>query len=328
MSRVVRIYETGGPEVLRVEESPTPEPGPGEALIRQRVVGVNFIDTYHRSGLYPLPKLPSGIGMEAVGVVERVGPGVEGVTPGQRVAYVAGPPGSYADERVMPVERLVPLPDDIDDETVAAVLLKGMSVEALIRRVYPVRPGQRVLLHAAAGGFGLLACQWLAHLGASVIATVGSDEKAALVRDYGARDVIVYTREDFVARVRELTQGRGVPVVYDSVGKATLAGSLDCLERRGTLVLFGNASGQPAPLDLQLLATKGSLYVTRPVVFDYVATREELLASAREVFDRVRDGTLRVRIGQRFDLAEVVAAHRALESRRTTGSTVLLAQRS
>jgi len=266
--------------------------------------------------------------MEAVGVVERVGPGVEGVTPGQRVAYVAGPPGSYADERVMPVERLVPLPDDIDDETVAAVLLKGMSVEALIRRVYPVRPGQRVLLHAAAGGFGLLACQWLAHLGASVIATVGSDEKAALVRDYGARDVIVYTREDFVARVRELTQGRGVPVVYDSVGKATLAGSLDCLERRGTLVLFGNASGQPAPLDLQLLATKGSLYVTRPVVFDYVATREELLASAREVFDRVRDGTLRVRIGQRFDLAEVVAAHRALESRRTTGSTVLLAQRS
>ncbi len=323
MPRVVRIHETGGPEVLRVEEDSTREPGPGEALVRQRAIGVNFIDTYHRSGLYPLRKLPSGIGVEAAGVVLRVGPGVPDVAPGQRVADAAGPPGAYADERVIAAERLVPLPEGIDDETAAAVLLKGMTAEALIRRVYPVRSGQRVVLHAAAGGFGLLACQWLAHLGASVIATVGSDEKAALAREHGAAHVIVSTREDFVARVRELTDGRGVPVVYDSVGKATLAGSLDCLERRGTLVLFGNASGQPEPLDLQLLATKGSLSVTRPVVFDYVATREELLASAREVFERVREGTLRVRIGQRFELAEAAAAHRALESRRTTGSTVL-----
>lgn len=310
--------------MLELGSTVVPEPGPGEVLLEQRAIGINYIDTYHRSGLYPLPALPSGIGVEAAGIVLRVGPGVSEVTPGQRVAYGSGPPGAYAESRVVAAARLVPLPDSVDDQTAAAVLLKGMTVEALIRRVFPVQPGQSVLLHAAAGGVGLLACQWLARLGARVIATVGSDEKAALVREHGASEVIISTREDFPTRVRELTSGAGVPVVFDSVGKSTFDGSLACLARRGTLVCFGNASGKPAPLEVQRLATQGSVYLTRPVLYDYIATREELLASARALFEVLADGSVRVRIGQRFALDQAVSAHEALEARATTGSSLLL----
>lgn len=324
MSRAIRIHRTGGPQVLELEDVDAPEPGPGEALIEQRAIGVNYIDTYHRSGLYPLPALPAGIGVEAAGHVLRVGPGVDDVQPGQRVAYVSGAPGTYADLRVMPSARLVPLPDAVDDQTAAAVLLKGMTVEALIRRTFPVQAGHTVLLHAAAGGVGLLACQWLSHLGARVIATVGSDEKAELVRGHGASEVIVYTREEFASRVRELTSGVGVPVVFDSVGKSTFQGSLACLSRRGLLVCFGNASGKPDPVEVQQLASRGSLFLTRPVLFDYIATRDELLASARALFDVLKDGSVRPKIGQRFRLDEAARAHEALESRGTTGSTLLL----
>jgi NADPH2:quinone reductase len=310
--------------VLELDTIDLPEPGPGEALLQQRAIGVNYIDTYHRSGLYPLPALPSGIGVEAAGIVTKIGPGVHEVSPGQRVAYVSGAPGAYAEARLVSAARLVPLPDTIDDETAAAALLKGMTVEALIRRVFPVRAGQTVLLHAAAGGVGLLACQWLSRLGARVIATVGSDEKATLVRSLGASEVIVYTREDFPTRVRELTSGAGVPVVFDSVGKNTFQGSLSCLARRGMLVCFGNASGKPEPLELQQLASHGSLFLTRPVLFDYIATRDELLASAQAVFAVIAEGSLRVRIGQRFPLGQAVRAHDALEARTTAGSSLLL----
>jgi NADPH2:quinone reductase len=323
VSRAIRIHRTGDPSVLQLEDVDVPDPGPGEALIDQRAIGVNYIDTYHRSGLYPLPALPSGIGVEAAGVVLRIGPGVEEVTPGQRVAYV-GPPGAYAERRVVASARLVPLPDALDDQTAAAVLLKGMTVEALIRRVFPVQAGQAVLFHAAAGGVGLLACQWLARLGARVIATVGSEEKAELVRSHGASEVIVYTREDFPARVADLTSGAGVPVVFDSVGKSTFQGSLACLSRRGTLVCFGNASGKPEAFDIQQLASRGSLSLTRPVLFDYIATRDELLASARALFEVLGDGSIRAQIGQRFALDEAVRAHQALEARSTTGSSLLL----
>jgi len=324
MSRVVRIHATGGPEVLRLETIDPGRPGPGEVLLRQTAIGLNFIDTYHRSGLYPLPALPHGIGQEAAGVVEETGPGVTGIDKGMRVAYAAGTPGAYAERRVLPAARLIPLPDDIDDRTAAGMMLRGMTAEYLIRRTFKVEPGMTVLFHAAAGGVGAIACQWLKHLGAKVLGTVGSDEKAARARQDGCDEVIVYTREKFPERVREITSGRGVPVVYDSVGKATFEGSLDCLARRGMLVSFGNASGAPPPLDPLVLSRKGSLYLTRPTLMDYTATREELLESARALFDVVRRGAVRIHVGQTFPLAEAAAAHRALESRATVGSTVLL----
>jgi len=324
MPTAIRIRRNGGPEVLEVESVEVGTPGPSEVVVRQHAVGVNFIDTYHRSGLYPVPGFPSGIGVEAAGEIVALGSDVTALYPGQRVAYASGPPGAYAAERVYPAERLVPLPDDVDFETAAAVLLKGMTAEALIRRVFRVKAGDNVLLHAAAGGVGLLACQWLAALGARVLATVGSDEKAELARQNGAAETIVYTREDFVLRVRELTSGQGVPVVYDSVGKATLPRSLECLSPRGTLVSFGNASGKPDPIDPLLLGTKGSLFLTRPVLFHYTSTREELIASASAVFDVIRRDVLRVRIGQRFPLDQARQAHEALEARGTTGSTLLL----
>ena len=324
MSRVVRIHATGGPEVLRLETIDPGRPGPGEVLLRQTAIGLNFIDTYHRSGLYPLPALPHGIGQEAAGVVEEIGAGVTGLGQGMRVAYAAGTPGAYAERRVLPAARLIPLPDDIDDRTAAGMMLRGMTAEYLIRRTFKVEPGMTVLFHAAAGGVGAIACQWLKHLGAKVLGTVGSDEKAARARQDGCDEVIVYTREKFPERVREITSGRGVPVVYDSVGKATFEGSLDCLARRGTLVSFGNASGAPPPLDPLVLSRKGSLYLTRPTLMDYTATREELLESARALFDVVRRGAVRIRVGQTFPLAEAAAAHRALETRATVGSTVLL----
>jgi NADPH:quinone reductase len=324
MSHAIRLHATGDPDVLRLEDVEVGAPGPGQVLVRHSAIGLNFIDTYHRSGLYALPGLPSGLGVEAAGVVEAVGEGVAELEPGTRVAYAGGPPGAYSERRVMPAGRLVPLPDGVDDTTAAAVLLKGMTVECLVRRAYAVQAGQTVLLHAAAGGVGLLACQWLAALGATVIGTVGSDEKAELARACGCHHPVVYTREDFVERVRELTGGEGVPVVYDSVGRATFMRSLDCLKRRGMLVAYGNASGKPEPFDVTILAQKGSLFLTRPTMFDYTATREELLESASRVFEGVQTGWLSVKVHQTYRLGEAADAHRALESRATTGSSVLL----
>jgi NADPH2:quinone reductase len=323
MTRVVRIHETGGPEVLRVDELELRPPGPGEARVRHTAIGLNYIDIYHRSGLYPPGPLPAALGMEAAGVVEQLGPEVAEVEVGQRVGYATGRPGAYAEARNVQVCHLIPLPAEIDDATAAAILLKGMTAEYLVRRSYAVQAGETVLLHAAAGGVGLIASQWLAHLGAKVIGTVGSEEKAELARAHGCHHPIVYTREDFVARVRELTAGRGVPVVYDSVGRATFEGSLDCLAPRGLLVSFGNASGKPDPVDPGVLGAKGSLYLTRASLFTYVGTRAELLASAQALFEVVRSGAVKVRVGQRWPLAQVVDAHRALESRATTGSTLL-----
>jgi NADPH:quinone reductase len=323
MTRAIRFARTGGPEVLSLEEISLPELKAGEVRVRHHAIGVNFIDTYHRSGLYPVP-LPSGLGSEAAGVVEEVGPGVSSVRVGERVAYAAvpGSPPAYAEARIIAADRLVPLPDDISDEVAAAALLKGMTAEFLIHRAFPVQPGQTVLFHAAAGGVGSLACQWLKSRGARVIGTVGSEPKVEVARRNGCEEVLVTGQGPFSARVRELTAGRGVPVVFDSVGKATFLESLDCLEPRGMLVSFGNASGKPEPLDIALLAQKGSLYLTRPTLFTYVATREALLLSANTLFQAIRDG-LRVEVQQRFPLAQAAEAHRALESRATTGCTVL-----
>lgn len=322
MYRAIRIHQNGGPEALRFESISLGPPGPGEALVRHTAIGVNFIDVYHRTGLYKV-ELPSGLGAEAAGVVEAIGAGVEELAVGQRVAYVASAPGAYAEANVVPAARLVALPDAISDETAAAMMLKGMTAEYLIRRTFPVRAGQTVLFHAAAGGVGLLACQWLRALGATVIGTVGSDDKAALAREHGCEHPVVYTREDFASRVRALTNGRGVPVAYDSVGKSTFLGSLDCLAPRGMLVSFGNASGKPDPIDPLLLGQKGSLYLTRPSIFAYTATRRELLESAHALFDVVVRGAVKVHVGQRWPLSEAAEAHRALESRQTAGSIVL-----
>ncbi len=331
-TRAVRFHAHGGPEVLRWEDVPLPPPGPGEARVRHTAVGLNFIDTYHRSGLYPVPGLPSGLGVEAAGVIEALGPGVAEALPelavGQRVAYAAGPPGAYGLRRNMVAERLVPLPDAVSDEVAAAALLKGMTVEYLIRRATPggappVRPGDTVLWHAAAGGVGLLACQWLRHLGVTVIGTVGSEEKAALARAHGCAHTVLYREEDVVARVRELTDGAGVPVVFDSVGAATFERSLDCLQPRGLMVSFGNASGPVPPCPPSLLAQKGSLFLTRPTLFAYTATRADLLASAAALFEVLEAGVLRVAVNQRWPLARAADAHRALEARQTTGATVL-----
>jgi NADPH2:quinone reductase len=324
MTRAIRIHEHGGPDVLRFEDVEAKDPGPGEILVRHTAVGVNFIDTYHRTGLYAVPSLPSGIGMEGAGVIEAIGEGVRDLTVGQRIAYAGGPLGAYAERRVLPAHRAVPLPDGVSDEVAAAAMLKGMTVEYLVRRTYAVKAGDTVLWHAAAGGVGLIACQWLRHLGVTVIGTVSSDEKAELARAHGCHHTIVYTREDFVARVRELTNGALVPVVYDSVGRATWPASLDCLRPRGLFVGFGNASGKPDPFDMQVLSTKGSLYVTRPTLMTYTAAREDLLASAAALFDVIASGAVKIEIRQRFALADAAEAHRALEGRETTGSTVLV----
>jgi NADPH2:quinone reductase len=322
MPKAIRFHETGGPEVLRLEDVDVGAPAAGEARVRHTAIGVNFVDVYHRTGLYPLP-LPSGIGVEGAGVVEEVGAGVSHVRPGDRVAY-NGPVGSYSEARLVPADRLVKLPEGVDDRTAAAALTKGLTVQALVRRTHAVRAGETVLWHAAAGGVGLIATQWLKALGATVIGTVGSDEKAEIARAHGCDHVIVYTREDFPSRVREITGGRGVPVVYDSVGKATFDGSLDCLAPLGLMVSFGNASGPVPPLDIGLLAKKGSLFLTRPTVFTYIARREDLERGAAELFEVVRSGKVKVEIGRTWSLAEVAEAHRALEARETTGSLVLL----
>ena len=318
---IVRAH--GGPEVLERETVAAPVPGPGEALVRHRAIGLNFIDTYFRTGLYPPPGgLPFVPGNEAAGIVEAVGPGVTEVRPGQRVAYAAGL-GAYAELRTIAADRLVPLPETIDEATAAAMMLKGMTAQYLLRQTYRVQPGETILIHAAAGGVGLIACQWARHLGATVIGTVGSPMKAELARAHGCTHVIDYTREDFVARVREITGGKGVPVVYDGVGKATFMASLDCLRPRGLMVSFGNASGAVEPFNLAILSQKGSLYITRPTLFTYTATRDELLACAGDLFEVVGSGAVRIEIHQRFKLAHAADAHRALESRATTGSTIL-----
>lgn len=322
MTHAIVIHETGGPDVLKWEEITVGEPGPGEVRIKQTAIGLNFIDCYHRSGLYPL-SLPAPIGMEAAGVIDAVGAGVDEFAPGDRVAYAAAPPGAYTELRIIPAHRVVPLPDTIDDETAAAMMLQGMTARYLIRRTHRVEAGETVLFHAAAGGVGLIACQWLKQLGATVIGTVGSDEKAELARAHGCDHPIVYTRENFVERVREITGGAGVPVVYDSVGKDTFDGSLDCLAPLGLMVSFGNASGPVAPFDAGILAAKGSLFLTRPTLMTYTAKREDLLETARDLFDAHARG-LKIEINQRYPLKDTAQAHRDLEARKTTGSTILL----
>lgn len=321
MTRAVLVTRTGGPDVLELGSVDLPAPGPGQARIRHTVIGVNMIDAYHRSGLYKL-ELPAVLGTEAAGIVEDVGPGTA-LAVGTRVAYAGTAPGAYAEARNMPADRLVRLPDTVSDETAAAVLLKGMTAEFLIRRTYAVRSGNTVLLHAAAGGVGLIASQWLRALGARVIGVVSTEEKAKLAREHGCAEVLLSGRDDIAARVRELTSGRGVDVVYDSVGKATFAASLDSLATRGMLVAFGNASGRVEPFDPLILSQKGSLYLTRPTLGHYTATTEELRACAAAVFSALERGAVRVLVGQRFPLAEAAAAHRAMESRATVGSTLL-----
>jgi NADPH2:quinone reductase len=323
MGKAIRIHETGGPEVLRWEDVPLGEAGVGQARVHHTAIGVNFIDTYHRTGLYKLP-LPSVLGVEAAGVVEAVGPGVSNAKVGDRVAYVSRPPGAYAEAALVPADRLVRIPDGVSDEVAAAGMLKGMTVWMLIRRIHAVKPGETVLFHAAAGGVGLIAMQWLRAIGARTLATVGSDEKGKLALASGASEVIVYTREDFARRVRELTKGEGVPVVYDSVGKSTFEGSLDSLAPMGLMVSYGNASGPVPPFDLGQLALKGSLFLTRPTLFSYTARREDLEEGARELFAVLLSGKVRIDVKHRWPLAQAADAHRALEGRKTTGSIVLV----
>jgi NADPH2:quinone reductase len=323
MVHAIRFHKPGGPEVLVWEEVGLAKPGPGEARIRHTAVGLNFVDIYNRSGLYPV-QLPSGLGSEAAGVVEEVGPGVTGVKPGDRVAYGSSPLGAYAEARLIPADRLLKLPDSIDDRTAAAMMLKGLTVQYLIRQTYRVKAGDTILLHAAAGGIGLILSQWAKHLGATVIGTVGSDEKARLARDHGCAHTIVYTREDFVKRVEDITGGKKVPVVYDSVGKDTFLKSLDCLAPLGVVALFGQSSGAVEPLNLGLLAQKGSLYVTRPTLNTYGAKRENLVAMAKELFDVVQSGAVKIEVRQTYPLKDAARAHADLAARKTTGSTVLL----
>jgi NADPH2:quinone reductase len=323
-TRAIRIHASGGPEALRWEETELAPPQPGDALVRHAAIGVNYIDVYHRTGLYPVPALPAVIGVEAAGVVEAIGPGVTAVAVGDRVAYAGGGLGAYAERSIVSAERLVRLPASIGDEMAAAMLLKGLTAQYLLRRTHRVRRGETILFHAAAGGVGLIACQWAKHLGATVIGTVGSDAKAAVARANGCDHVIIYTRERFPERVRTLTGGVGVPVVYDSVGQVTFADSLDCLAPLGLMVSFGNASGPVPAVNLALLALKGSLFITRPTLATYTARREDLAAAAEELFAVVAAGAVKVTINHRFSLADAAAAHRALEQRETTGSIVLI----
>ncbi|MBT5671571.1 quinone oxidoreductase [Burkholderiales bacterium] len=322
MTTVVKFHKTGGPEVLSVENALVGKPKRGEARVRHTAIGLNYIDTYHRSGLYPLP-LPTGVGLEGAGVVEAVGAGITHVKVGDRVAYAGGPPGAYAQERVMPANKLVKIPKGVSDEDAAAMMLKGLTVHMLIRRVYRVQKGETVVFHAAAGGVGLIACQWLKALGAKVIGTVGSDEKAKIAKAHGCQHTINYNKENFAERVREITKGRGVPVVYDSVGKDTFYGSLDCLQPRGLLTVFGNGSGPVSDVDVNVLA-KGSFYLTRPSIMVYSAMRSDLEAGAKELFAMVKSGKIKIDINQRYALADAAQAHKDLEARKTTGSTILM----
>ncbi len=321
MSKAMRIHKPGGPESMQWEDVEVGAPGAGEVRVRHRAVGLNYLDVYNRSGLYPNP-LPLVVGHEGSGVVESVGAGVGELKAGDRVAYGAGPIGAYCELRNMPADRLVKLPEAIDFEHGAAMMLQGMTVQYLLLRTFKVLSGQTILFHAAAGGVGLIACQWAKALGATVIGTVGSDDKAALAKAHGCDHVIVYTKENFVERVKEITRGVGVPVVYDSVGKDTFDGSLDCLSPFGTLVSFGNASGPVAAFSLAKL--KGTLFVTRPSLMPYVAKRSDLLDTTRDLFGMVASGKVKIEINQRYALKDAVQAHRDLEARKTTGSTILI----
>jgi len=322
MAQAIRFAKTGGPEVLEWQQVEVGKPGQGQVRIRHTAVGLNYIDTYQRSGLYPMP-MPSGLGSEAAGVIEEVGPGVTDLKPGQRVAYAGGPLGAYSEERVMPADRLVPVPDGITDQQAAAMMLKGMTAWYLVRRTHVVKSGETILIHAAAGGVGLIVCQWAKHLGATVIGTVGDEQKAALAKKNGCNHPINYRKEDFVARVNEITQGKKLPVVYDSVGKDTFYKSLDCVAPLGLLASFGQSSGAIGPVDIGILAGKGSLFLTRPTLNTYTATREDLLSAARELFEVVQKGAVKIQVNQTYPLRDAAKAHRDLQDRKTTGSTVL-----
>ena len=323
MPNAIRFHAPGGPEVLRWEEVAVGDPGPGEARVRHHAVGLNYIDIYHRTGAYPLP-MPSGIGLEGAGVVEAVGRGVTEVKAGDRVAYAGGPIGAYAEVRNIPADRLVTLPDAIDFKTGAAMMLQGMTAQYLLRRTCPVQAGDTILIHAAAGGVGLIVCQWARALGVTVIGTVGSDEKAALAKARGCDHAIVYTRENFTERVKEITGGKGVRVVYDSIGKDTFMGSLESLRPLGMMALFGAASGPVPPFDLGLLAKMGSLFITRPTLFTYTAQRADLLAIAGDLCDMVVSGKVKIEVNQTYALKDAAQAQIDLVARKTTGSTVLL----
>lgn len=323
MSLAIRFHQHGGPEVMLCEAVDVGDPAPGEARIRHEAVGLNYIDTYHRGGLYPLP-LPSGLGMEGAGVVEAVGEDVVDVKPGDRVAYAGGPLGAYSQVRCLPAHRLLKLPESIDFRTGAAMMLQGLTAAYLLRKTYCVQPGDTVLIHAVAGGVGLIACQWAKLLGATVIGTVSNVAKAEVAKQHGCDHTIIYTREDVAKRVRELTAGEGVAVVYDGVGKDTFIGSLDSLRMRGMMVTFGNASGPVPPVDLLQLSQRGSLFITRPTLVHYTAKRDELLELGAELFDVVGSGKVRIEVNQSYALADVATAHRDLEARKTTGSTILL----
>jgi len=325
MSRAVQIAQPGGPEQLKIVDVSVGEPGPGEIRIRHHAVGLNFIDVYHRTGVYPLT-LPATLGMEAAGVVEAVGAGVTHLKPGDRAAYASQPPGSYCELRVMPAKCVCKLPDAIDFETGAAMMLKGLTAQYLLKRTLPqggLKQGDHILFHAAAGGVGLIACQWAKALGLQLIGTAGSDAKCALAKEHGAAHMINYAKEDFLARVKEITGGKGVKVVYDSVGKDTWEKSLDCLQPFGLMACFGAASGAPAPFPVGLLAAKGSIYVTRQTLFSHIVTREITQSMADDLFEVVTSGKVKIRIDQRYPLEQVEQAHRDLEARKTTGSTVL-----
>jgi NADPH2:quinone reductase len=322
--KAIVVHEIGGPEVLKFEDVEVPAPGPGEALVRHRAIGLNFVEIYLRSGVYPAPSMPFTPGSEAAGVVEAIGPNVSEVRVGDRVASVGGPLGSYSEARVIPAKFLVKLPDNVDEATAAASMLKGLTAEYLIHSTYAVKPGDTILLHAAAGGTGLILSQWAKHLGATVIGTVGSDEKAKIAAAHGCAYTINYSREDFVARVNEITGGKKVPVVYDSVGQTTFMKSLDCLQPRGLMVSFGQSSGVVPPFSINILSGKGSLYLTRPTLATYTARREDLEAAARRLFDVLGSGAVRCEVMRTFKLADAAAAHRALGDRQTTGSSILI----
>lgn len=323
MIHAVRIHEHGGPEKMSWDEVPLPAPKPGEALVRHKAVGLNYIDVYFRTGLYKLPSLPAALGMEAAGVVEAVGEGVTEVAVGDRVAYASGPVGAYTEARTMKADRLVPVPDAISFETAAAMMLQGMTAQYLLRTTYRVKPGETILVHAAAGGVGLIMVQWAKALGCTVIGTVSTPEKAALAKAHGA-DHIILSGEDIPAAVKKITGGAMLPVVYDSVGKDTFLASLDCLRPLGMMVSYGNASGAVPPVDIGILAAKGSLYLTRPTLASYTTKREDLLAVAKDLFDVVASGAVKINVNQRYALKDAAQAHRDLEARKTTGSTILL----
>ena len=324
MSKAIRIYETGGPYVMRWEDVDPGVPEPGEALVRHEAVGLNFIDVYHRTGLYPLPALPAIPGLEGAGIVEQIGEGVTDVGVGDRVAYAGIPPGAYAQIRRLPAHRLVKLPDSISSRQGAAMMLQGMTARYLLRGCYAVKTGDTILIHAAAGGVGSIVCQWDKHLGATVIGTVGSEKKAEIAKANGCDHPIVYSEEDFAARTREITDGAGVDVVYDSVGQATFMQSLDCLRPMGMMVSFGQSSGPVPPVDLGVLAARGSLFLTRPSLMAYTADRKDLLENAEDLFAVVANGAVRIEVNQTYPLAEAARAHQDLEARKTTGSTILI----